>query len=74
VEGIVLKLLKHILLQAAKVHPRCGAPAPDGWHYEAQVGAWTCPTTGKFMVHDPTTSGYGTKKADLETGEDAKGQ
>jgi len=69
-----MNLFNHVLLQFARMHPRSGAPAPDGWHYDPQVGAWTSLSTGKFMVHDPTASGYGTKKNDLETGEDAKGQ
>jgi hypothetical protein len=69
-----MKILKHILLQSARAYPRSGALSPDGWRYDTKVGAWISPITGRFMVHEPTSSGCGTKKADLETGEDAKGE
>jgi hypothetical protein len=49
-------------------------PSPAGWVYDMKVGAWTNPSKGAFMVHDPTSPRCGTKKNDLETGEDAKGQ
>lgn len=69
-----MNISKHILLQAARAYPRPAAPVPDGWRYDDEVGAWMSPNTGTFMVQDLTSPRCGTKKNDLETGEDAKGQ
>jgi len=66
---------EHILTRLTVAHPlRQAPPMPDGWEFDSQVGAWTDPHTGRFMVHDVDSPNCGTKKNDLETGEDAKGQ
>jgi len=70
-----VKANEHILVRSAQAHVLpMEQPSPAGWVYDMKVGAWTNPSKGAFMVHDPTSPRCGTKKNDLETGEDAKGQ
>ena len=69
-----MNISEHILLTSAHAYPRRVAAVPDGWLYDTKAGAWKNPETGVFMVHDPNSPRCETKKNDLETGEDAKGQ
>ena len=78
-------MVRHILLERAFNFPIVRAPAdsqyPD-WRYDRRVGAWVSATTGDLMVAtNPKPSSPPTprprpvsKKADLETGEDMKGE
>ncbi len=67
---------KHILLKHAKTYERfSGSLAPEGCEYNFRIGAWVITGTNKLAVESsdppkPPTS----KKNDIETGEDQKGE
>lgn len=48
----------------------------EGCHYDKIVGAWIINATNEFLVksQDPEKPRPGTKKEDIETGEDRKGE
>ena len=65
----------HLLTRLSVPHPlQTTTPTPPGWEFDPRVGAWLDHHTRGFMVRDIRTPRFGTKKHDLETGEDAKGQ
>jgi hypothetical protein len=64
---------KHILLELATRKPFCQLPPmPDGALYESEAGCWT--VKGNPLVKLSTFQSQQTKKCDLETGEDMKGE
>jgi len=70
---------KHILLEKAYIYPsNRDSMTPDGCHYDFANGGWMRREGGTeiFLVKscDPNKPLAGTKKADLETGEDQKGE
>lgn len=66
---------EHPLLQRAQKYlHRDVALAPDGCVYDNEVGAWRVIETGELWVETPNREGPGTKKHDIETGEDQKGE
>jgi hypothetical protein len=70
-------MARHILVRKAFVYPGARQPkAPDGCHYEPQAGAWFINSTSEALVasKDPRKPRPTTKKADVETGEDNKGE
>ncbi len=48
--------------------------SPDGCFYDKTVGAWKLQETGQLWVETNHRNGPRTKKADIETGEDQKGE
>jgi len=67
----------HILIKNAYVYPKREKPLePDGCYYSFKNGGWMKKENNKniFLVRskDPNKPMAGTKKADLETGEDQK--
>lgn len=66
---------KHILLRFATTYDRPKRSlAPDGCHYDYKVGAWVVSDSGKLLVSSPERPKPQTKKHDIETGEDQKGE
>ena len=66
---------EHPLLQHAQVYPRRVVDlAPTGCRYDDDVGAWRVVASGRLWVETPNREGPRTKKNDIETGEDQKGE
>jgi hypothetical protein len=65
----------HILLKHARSYEvRPAALAPEGCYYDYEVGAWLVEDTNQLFVDTPARSRPQTKKEDIETGEDQKGE
>jgi len=80
-KGVILmnKKENHILLEKAFVYSKQRKPLePKGCYYNFMNGGWMKREEGRevFLVKskDPNRSLAGTKKADLETGEDQKSE
>lgn len=66
---------EHPLLERAKKYPRQDVNlAPAGCLYDYDIGAWRLIDTGELWVETPNHIGPKTKKCDIETGEDQKGE
>jgi len=67
---------KHILLKYATTYdiPRNISLAPENCHYDRKIGAWVVSESGVLLVNSPDKPKPVTKKADIETGEDQKGE
>lgn len=66
---------KHILLELATTYPRPDySLSPEGCHYDLEAGAWILSSTNELLVKSPDRPRPTTKKNDVETGEDQKGQ
>ena len=66
----------HLLIKHAKTYRRfSGSLEPEGCDYNFQIGAWMIKGTQELLVEsaDPPKPPQ-TKKADIETGEDQKGE
>ena len=64
---------RHVLLRKGGVtRPISSLTLPQGAAYSLVVGAWILPD-GTLVVESPTKPIQGTKKADVEKGEDQKG-
>jgi len=67
--------MKHILLQEAFIYrKRKALSAPAGFVYNKSAGAWFSEVTYDALVKNSQFPSIGTKKEDIETGEDHKGQ
>lgn len=65
----------HILLRYATSYEKSEISlVPEGCHYNFEVGAWIVSDTGKLLVDSPGRPKPQTKKHDIETGEDQKGE
>ena len=65
----------HVLLKTAKsAHRGDVSLAPHGCSYDPVVGAWILEGTNTLLVESSARSLPGTKKNDIETGEDQKGE
>jgi hypothetical protein len=67
---------EHFLVRHARRYPIVDRSlAPTDCTYDPKLGAWVTEATGEIYVNspDPARRPPGTKKADLETGEDQKG-
>jgi len=70
-----MKEQTHILLKHATSYERPKISlAPEGCHYDNEVGAWVFSDSGKLLVEEPERPKPQTKKHDIETGEDQKGE
>ena len=66
---------QHPLIQRAQKYPRNKVDlSPAGCFYDDTVGAWRLIKTGQLWVETPGHQGPRTKKNDIETGEDQKGE
>jgi hypothetical protein len=65
----------HPLIQRAQRYARTERDlAPAGCSYDDYLGAWRVIETGQLWVETPGRQGPRTKKNDIETGEDQKGE
>lgn len=66
---------EHILLEKAysyeNVHPNL---TPEGCSYDRECGFWRVDKTGEAMMIGNYAQKPATKKCDIETGEDQKGE
>ena len=69
-----MKLVHPLLRKASKYLLPNFNLDPDGCVYDETVGAWRIIATGQLWANDPNAQGPRTKKQDIETGEDQKGQ
>jgi hypothetical protein len=66
---------KHLLLEKAYVYPLPKAtPETSGYKFDCKSGYWVVEKSGKPVVLDRANLGLSSKKCDLETGEDQKGE
>ncbi len=67
--------MKHILLNRAFTYKkRKEIDPPKDFIYDSFLGAWVDKIDKKLLVLAKDFRGQGTKKCDVETGEDNKGQ
>ena len=67
--------MEHILLSTAfNYKKRKQLLAPDGFYYNKTVGAWVSKLNEQLLINHTNFPTVGTKKEDIETGEDQKGQ
>lgn len=67
--------MKHILLQKAlKYKQRKAIEEPKGFSFDSLLGAWINNLDKSFLIFAHNFKALGTKKEDVETGEDQKGQ
>ena len=67
--------VKHILIEKAFVYKKERENFEDeNYVYDYSLGYWIKKDNGKPAVYDPEFSGPRTKKEDIETGEDQKGE
>lgn len=65
----------HLLLDKAYIYPRTRLQTvPDGCHYDDDKGYWVDNGTGKPFVTLDKHQALTSKKRDVETGEDEKGE
>lgn len=66
--------MKHILLQKAlKYKKRKEIEDPKGFSFDNIIGAWINKVDNSFLIQSNDFKALGTKKEDIETGEDQKG-
>ncbi len=66
---------QHVLLEKAETYKRpTGSLDPADCHYSMALGAWVVDATGEMLVRTPSRRRPRTKKQDVETGEDRKGE
>lgn len=66
---------EHPLIERAQKYPlRAVNLAPAGCLYDDEVGAWRIIETDELWVDTHARQGPQTKKQDIETGEDQKGE
>jgi len=66
--------MKHILLQKAlKYKKRKEIEDPKGFSFDNIIGAWINKVDKTFLIQSNDFKALGTKKEDIETGEDQKG-
>jgi hypothetical protein len=67
--------IKHPLLERAQNYPyRNINLSPADCFYDRTAGVWRLIATGELWVETPNRIGPRTKKNDIETGEDQKGE
>ena len=65
----------HILVRRARTYAISDRPNPlPDATYDALQGAWLAKNTGRLLVREPIADRPRTKKNDVETGEDQKGE
>lgn len=66
---------EHILLKYAQTYVREEKSlAPQDCYYDSELGVWKLSETDQIFVETSERAGPSTKKQDVETGEDQKGE
>lgn len=72
---LIIKNMKHILFQKALVYKkRKEIIPPKDYEYDYILGAWVNKLSNLLLINSVDFKGQATKKLDVETGEDNKGQ
>lgn len=67
--------MRHILLQKALIYKkRKEIESPKGFTFDSRIGAWINNLDKTFLINAEGFQALSTKKNDIETGEDQKGQ
>ncbi|WP_452597117.1 hypothetical protein [Pontimicrobium sp. MEBiC01747] len=67
--------MKHILLQKAlRYKKRKKIEAPKNFMFDSLLGAWINKIDQSLLIKSENFPALGTKKEDIETGEDQKGE
>jgi hypothetical protein len=67
--------MKHILLQKAlRYKKRKKIEAPKGFMFDCSLGAWISKIDQSLLIQSANFPATSTKKEDIETGEDQKGE
>jgi len=67
--------MQHVVIgKAFRFAARSSKAELEGYHFDSRKGFWIEDRTGIPLVHSADGPKPGTKKADIETGEDKKGQ
>ena len=67
--------IKHVLLELANTYPIPDRKLdPEGYYYDEQIGAWVDQQDKTLLVRTEKKPTPQTKKMDIETGEDQKGE
>jgi hypothetical protein len=67
--------MKHILFKRAFIYKkRRNISPPENYKYDSELGAWVNKITNSLLILASDFKGQATKKLDIETGEDNKGQ
>lgn len=67
--------MDHILMQKALMYKkRKDITPPKDFTYDNSLGAWLRNDSSELLVNSKDFKGQSTKKLDIETGEDNKGQ
>lgn len=67
--------MKHLLLQTAFLYKKRGPlEFIKGFNYNRTLGAWLSNIDDKLLIHHSEYPAVASKKFDVETGEDHKGQ
>lgn len=75
IKGGINEMSSHLLLEKAYVYPLSKlCPDMTGYRFDDTNGYWVIEKTGKPFVLDPMAQGPRSKKCDVETGEDQKGE
>lgn len=66
---------EHVLIEKAFMFDNVKEPTkPKGCYYDRSVGLWRVDGTGEVMMLSDSFDKPATKKCDIETGEDQKGE
>jgi hypothetical protein len=66
---------KHILLEKMSVYPiKNQTEKMENYSYNQEMGYWINKTTSNPLILEPNAISPRTKKEDIETGEDRKGE
>jgi hypothetical protein len=66
--------MEHILLKNSfNYKKRQSLITPEGFRYDRNIGAWVSTLNKALLVKNINFPSIGTKKEDIETGEDQKG-
>lgn len=68
--------MNHLLVKKAFIYENKKVENLDNCAYKNLLGAWVLGTNNQFLVKSDTSNRpkFGTKKCDIETGEDQKGE
>ena len=64
----------HIILENSKIYSNRDKKMHEGYRYNAYVGYWVSNITNEPLIMNEKMELLATKKEDIETGEDQKGE
>lgn len=69
-------MMDHILLEKIVTYEKCELRDPENCKYDEKIGLWLWGPNNEILVksNNPNCPKRGTKKKDIETGEDLKGE